>query len=491
MRLFSPGETFPPARFGISGSTGAATNADSTPTLAVYRNGILDSGVSVTVTNPSTGEYTFTFTIPGGYALGDLVSVRATATVGGIVLAPQELVSFRLDTKIATRSVAGDAMALTAGERTTLSGVVKTTMEAGGSTLATLLSRVPGTVAMLSDLTSQINALNQSASRRITCAVTSPWERPETGNNTYTIEVRTWDGDGMATNATANPTLTITGAVTGSLAANLSAISNPATGVYRWSYTVGAGHALEEIRADVSAIMADGTFGTSGLTQTADFLAADFTATDRSRLVNIEALADALPLLSEIMAQVERAGGPLLLTQADAAAARTRVELGVPNAAPNTNNGLPIKSGIPGAAPTVSEISNQIEREGGMLESLTAGGGEIFLGRSPYKLSLLDFGPDESISGFVGDKLRLRCQLRDADGLGIPATGTLTASLTDLAGVSAGTPTVEVISAELGQILVKTTLPATPGHCRLVVRRNVSSEDDARFGPILIEVNRA
>jgi hypothetical protein len=142
------------------------------------------------------------------------------------------------------------------------------------------------------------------------------------------------------------------------------------------------------------------------------------------------------------------------------------------------------------ASDAVAEIVDQIEREGGMLELLTVGGSEIFLGRSPYKLSLIDFGPDESISGFVGDKLRLRCQLRDADGLGIPATGTLTATLTDLAGGSAGTPTVEVLSDELGQILVKATLPDTPGHCRLVVRRDVSSEDDARFGPILIEVNR-
>jgi hypothetical protein len=104
MRLFSPGETFPPARFGISGATGAATNADATPTLAVYRNGVLDGAVSVTVANPATGEYSFTFVIPGGYALGDVVSVRAAATVAGIVLAPQEVVSFRLDSKVATRS---------------------------------------------------------------------------------------------------------------------------------------------------------------------------------------------------------------------------------------------------------------------------------------------------------------------------------------------------------------------------------------------------
>lgn len=150
MRLFSPGETFPPARFGISGATGAATNADATPTLAVYRNGVLDGAVSVTVLNPATGEYSFTFVIPGGYALGDVVSVRATATVAGIVLAPQELVSFRLDNKVGTRAVAGDAMALTAGERTTL----YTGVWDNASRTLTAISDSAGVTTLLTRLTS-------------------------------------------------------------------------------------------------------------------------------------------------------------------------------------------------------------------------------------------------------------------------------------------------------------------------------------------------
>ena len=150
MRLFSPGETFPPARFGISGATGAATNADATPTLAVYRNGVLDSGVGVTVLNPATGEYSFTFGIPIGYALGDVVSVRATATVAGIVLAPQEIVSFRLDSKVSTRSVAGDAMALTGGERTTLYAGIW----AAGTRTLTAISDSAGVTTLLSRLTS-------------------------------------------------------------------------------------------------------------------------------------------------------------------------------------------------------------------------------------------------------------------------------------------------------------------------------------------------
>jgi hypothetical protein len=148
MRLFSPGETFPPARFGVSGVSGAATNADSTPTLAVYRNGVLDGAVSVTVANPATGEYSFTFVIPIGYALGDVVSVRATATVAGIVLAPQEVVSFRLDSKVSTRSIAGDAMALTGGERTTLYAGIW----AAGTRTLTAISDSAGVTILLSRL---------------------------------------------------------------------------------------------------------------------------------------------------------------------------------------------------------------------------------------------------------------------------------------------------------------------------------------------------
>lgn len=281
MRLFSPGETFPPARFGISGATGAAVNADSTPTLAVFRNGVLDGAVSVTVANPATGEYSFTFTIPGGYALGDVVSVRAAATVGGIVLAPQELVSFRLDSKIATRSVAGDAMALTGGERTTL----YTGIWANASRSLTTF----GSLA--------------------TDAATAVW-----ANSTRTLSTF---GTLVADIATA---------VWAAATRTLTAISD-SSGVTTLLSRIGASLTITSGKVDVN---------------------------DKSGF----SLATAPPTLANIRADIERAGGPLILTQADAASAKTRVELGVPAAAPGASTGVARVTDISSGSLTVGQAAD-------------------------------------------------------------------------------------------------------------------------------------
>lgn len=67
-------------------ATGAAANADATPAVAVYRNGTDDTaGWSLSaITNPATGRYRVTGTVPAGYAHGDLVEVEVAATVGGV-----------------------------------------------------------------------------------------------------------------------------------------------------------------------------------------------------------------------------------------------------------------------------------------------------------------------------------------------------------------------------------------------------------------------
>lgn len=147
---------------------------------------------------------------------------------------------------------------------------------------------VGGAVASQAD----INALNQSASRRIIITSVEQFERPESGNVTYTVEARTYDGDGAATNADTTPTLTATGIVTGSLAGNLSAATNPATGVYRWTYTVSSSATLEQVRFDVSAALSASTFTLSLYAQVADFVSATFTTTDRA---HVDAIYNKLP----------------------------------------------------------------------------------------------------------------------------------------------------------------------------------------------------
>jgi hypothetical protein len=96
-KSFQPGDAYGVSRT-ITGSTGALVNADSTPTAQMWRNGIYDSTVTVTVANPSTGCYSLSATIPGTYATGDRVAVLLLATVGGIATGPSSTTSVLSDT---------------------------------------------------------------------------------------------------------------------------------------------------------------------------------------------------------------------------------------------------------------------------------------------------------------------------------------------------------------------------------------------------------
>jgi hypothetical protein len=82
-RLFKPGDAWGLPVTGKN-ATGALANADATPVCTVYRNGTADGTVTVTVTNPSTGQYALSCTIPSGYAAGDRVSFLLTAAYGGV-----------------------------------------------------------------------------------------------------------------------------------------------------------------------------------------------------------------------------------------------------------------------------------------------------------------------------------------------------------------------------------------------------------------------
>lgn len=70
--------------FTTNDATGAAADADSTPTASLIRNGSADGAVTVTVTNLSTGAYIASFTVPSGYAVADDLQLLISATVDAI-----------------------------------------------------------------------------------------------------------------------------------------------------------------------------------------------------------------------------------------------------------------------------------------------------------------------------------------------------------------------------------------------------------------------
>jgi len=64
--------------------TGAANDADSTPTATANKNGTDDGSFTLTVTKIDTGRYKITGTVPNGYSAGDIVVVTVAATVNSV-----------------------------------------------------------------------------------------------------------------------------------------------------------------------------------------------------------------------------------------------------------------------------------------------------------------------------------------------------------------------------------------------------------------------
>ena len=330
-------------------TTGAVTDADSTPTFEVFEDTTdTDIGVggNLTKRTSKTGNYrgSFTASAANGFEAGKWYNVVASATVNSIagkasvmhfMCVPAETVagvpkvdvSHMAGTAQTARDIGASVLLSNgtgAGQLKLASGYVAmtwadiaaptTVVALTGTTVGvttTLTNDPTGVTTLLSRLTSSragyfdnlnvggavasqadITALNQSASRRIIITTVGQYERPESGNTTYTVEARTYDGDGAAVNADSTPTLTATGIVTGDLSTNLSGASNPATGVYRWTYTVANAAVIEQVRMDVSAVISAVTFTLTCYTQVVDFVGATWTTADRTKL---EAMFNKLP----------------------------------------------------------------------------------------------------------------------------------------------------------------------------------------------------
>ncbi len=247
------------AMAGYVGSSGAAVNGTNANTLAGH-----DPGATLASTTNITAA--------AGIAVSSIATDAITAA------------SVKADAVTKIQSGLSTYAGADTSGTTTLLGRI-TSSRAGY--LDNL--NVGGNVASQAD----VQAINQSASKHLTLATVGQYERPESGTVTYTVELRTYAAaTGAAVNADTTPTLTATGSITGSLSANLSVASNPATGVYRWTYTVTNTDAVEQVRFDVSATISSSTFTLSAYTQVCDLVSATWTSTDASHLT---AVYDKLP----------------------------------------------------------------------------------------------------------------------------------------------------------------------------------------------------
>lgn len=144
---------------------------------------------------------------------------------------------------------------------------------------------VGGAVASHAD----VAGINLSASKHMTLQTPGQYAPGET----YTVEMRTYAAaTGAAVNADTTPTISPIGMISGSLAGSLGALSNPAMGVYRATYTPGATPTNEQIRFDGAATIGGSGFTLSCYTQIVVEPTAVFTVTDKS---NITAIFNKLP----------------------------------------------------------------------------------------------------------------------------------------------------------------------------------------------------
>lgn len=296
-------------KFHTTDATGQPFTLAGTPAVAVYVEGSTNestAGVTLTVDYDSrTGLHNVTIDLSADafYAINKDYQVVLTAgTVDGVNVFPAVLACFSIEKRfdeVDLVAVNGDPQTNDLDAVYNLvnscTGVVNDIYADTGNLLSRLTSaragyldnlNVGGAVAAQSDIT----ALNQSASRRVTLTTVGQYERPESGSTVYLVEARTYDGDGAPVDDDSSPTLAVTGQTSGDLSANLGTVTNPATGIYRATYTVANDATLEPIWFDFATIIGGTTFTMRIFTQVCDFVAATFTTTDRANLE--AALAD-------------------------------------------------------------------------------------------------------------------------------------------------------------------------------------------------------
>ena len=178
---YKPGDTFHGEFTTCNAATGAAQNADTTPSATATRNGTDDAGFTLTVTNLDTGRYKVSGVIPAAYVRGDSVQISVAATVGGVA-GKAVIAAFVLDSK--RIGDLNDAPAAPTAVQ------VRQEMDANSTRLANLDAAVssrstyagadtPGTTTLLARLTAgratNLDNLDATVSSRSTHTAADVW----------------------------------------------------------------------------------------------------------------------------------------------------------------------------------------------------------------------------------------------------------------------------------------------------------------------------
>ena len=140
-------------------------------------------------------------------------------------------------------------------------------------------SKLPaGTIASSAEATAIQN------NTRVRVMIPTVLERPDSGTESFTLDLYIYDEAGSMEVPDSAPTITAKNQAGTDRSGNLGAVANPATGHYTVTYDVASGHAIEQIRFEWT--ITEGTVARlhGGAVQVVDTTAVDFTAADRAKL---------------------------------------------------------------------------------------------------------------------------------------------------------------------------------------------------------------
>ena len=247
--------------------SGTNTNTIGTLDIGVGNSAMSMSNHRLLVVNASTYDILIELTADDAGGLLDIALIN-----GQPVLAPGG-VSFPASVASET-TVASRASQISVDGKPTLVQIESSTILAKETTSESILTAIQN----LNNLSAKINIFG------------SPLlEIPDTGSTVYAFTIVVKDDEDKLVNLDANPTVAASNAAGTNRSGNLSAVSNPSTGRYTFTYTVASTHPAESLRISVSGTV-------SGEARYIEWIGAVVNYDTLTTLLAIKAKTDNLPV---------------------------------------------------------------------------------------------------------------------------------------------------------------------------------------------------
>lgn len=256
----------------VNGFYTIALSGTNTNTIGTLDIGIGNSAMSMSnhrflVLNPTTYDVLIELTAddPGGLLDTALLGGQVVTAPGAVTLPASVASETTVSSRASQTSVDG---------KPTLVQIEGSSILAKEATSASILTAIQS----LNNLSAKVNIFG------------SPLlEIPDAGSTVYAFTVIVKDDEDKLVNLDASPTVSAANAAGTSRSANLSAVSNPSTGRYTFTYTVASNHPAESLRIAVSGTV-------SGEARYIEWIGAVVNYDTLTTLMAIKAKTDNLPV---------------------------------------------------------------------------------------------------------------------------------------------------------------------------------------------------